>query len=217
MTVATNDARFSEREASPKVKNQQRMTLKEFLAYDDGTETRYELVDGVLVEMSLGTGKHSGVIRRLAKRLEAQAEQQGTDWIAIQGLVGIETDVPGKKDYVRIPDVTVMSEAQWNVIEDRPGSATIFQNEPAPIAVVEVLSPSTKSTDLTDKRSEYAKRGISEYWMINPKASDIKVLRLENGVYVEVGVFQGEDAIVSPTFPELTLTTAQVLSSRLQN
>jgi Uma2 family endonuclease len=217
MTVATNDARFSEREVSPTVKNLRRMTLKEFLAYDDGTETRYELVDGVLVEMSLGTGKHSGVIRRLAKRLEAQAEQQGTDWIAIQGLVGIETDVPGKKDYVRIPDVTVMSEAQWNVMEDRPGSATIFQNEPAPIVVVEVLSPSTKSTDLTDKRSEYAKRGISEYWMINPKASDIKVLRLENGVYVEVGVFQGEDAIVSPTFPELTLTTAQVLSSRLQN
>jgi Uma2 family endonuclease len=213
MTVATNDARFSEREASPKVKNQQRMTLKEFLAYDDGTETRYELVDGVLVEMSLGTGKHSGVIRRLAKRLEAQAEQQGTDWIAIQGLVGIETDVPGKKDYVRIPDVTVMSEAQWNVIEDRPGSATIFQNEPAPIAVVEVLSPSTKSTDLTDKRSEYAKRGISEYWMINPKALDIKVFRLENGVYVEVGVFQGEDTIVSPTFPELTLTAAQVLAA----
>jgi Uma2 family endonuclease len=213
MTVATNDARFSEREASPTVKNLRRMTLKEFLAYDDGTETRYELVDGVLVEMSLGTGKHSGVIRRLAKRLEAQAEQQGTDWIAIQGLVGIETDVPGKKDYVRIPDVTVMSEAQWNVIEERPGSATIFQNEPAPIVVVEVLSPSTKSTDLTDKRSEYAKRGISEYWMINPKAFDIKVLRLENDVYVKVGVFQGEDAIVSPTFPELTLTAAQVLAA----
>jgi Uma2 family endonuclease len=207
MTVATNDAR------SVKQQQQQRMTLKEFLAYDDGTETRYELVDGVLVEMSLGTGKHSGVIRRLAKRLEAQAEQQGTDWIAIQGLVGIETDVPGKNDHVRIPDVTVMSEAQWNVMEDRPGSATIFQNEPAPIVVVEVLSPSTKSTDLTDKRSEYAKRGISEYWMINPKAFDIQVLRLENGVYVEVGVFQGEDAIVSPTFPELTLTAAQVLAA----
>jgi Uma2 family endonuclease len=79
--------------------------------------------------------------------------------------------------------------------------------------VVEVLSPSTKSTDLTDKRSEYAKRGISEYWMINPKALDIKVFRLENGVYVEVGVFQGEDAIVSPTFPELTLTAAQVLAA----
>ena len=72
MTVATNEARS--------VKDLRRMTLKEFLTYDDGTETRYELVEGVLVEMSLGNGKHSGVIRRLTRRFEAQAEQQGTDW-----------------------------------------------------------------------------------------------------------------------------------------
>ena len=205
MTVTTDDRRL--------IQKQQRMTLKEFLNHDDGTNTRYELVDGILVEMSLGTGKHSGIIRRLAKRFEAQAEQQGTNWIAIQGLVGIETDVPGENDQVRIPDVTVMSEAQWNVIEDRPGSATIFRHEPAPIVVVEVLSPSTKSTDLTDKRTEYATRQISEYWIINPKTGDIKVLKLENGIYIEVGVFKGEEAIVSPTFPELKLTAAIVLAA----
>jgi len=28
-----------------------RLTLEEYLTYDDGTDTRYELVDGVLVEM----------------------------------------------------------------------------------------------------------------------------------------------------------------------
>jgi Uma2 family endonuclease len=28
-----------------------RMTIEEYLNYDDGTDTRYELVDGVLVEM----------------------------------------------------------------------------------------------------------------------------------------------------------------------
>jgi Uma2 family endonuclease len=40
-----------------------RISLEEYLTYDDGTETRYELVDGVLVEMSLGTGKHGRAIR----------------------------------------------------------------------------------------------------------------------------------------------------------
>ena len=205
MTVTTDDRRL--------IQKQRRITLKEFLTYDDGTNTRYELVDGILVEMSLGTGKHSGVIRRLAKRFEAQAEQQGTDWIAIQGLVGIETDVPGENDQVRIPDVTVMSEAQWNVMEDRPGSATIFQHEPAPIVVVEVISPSTKSTDLTDKRTEYAARRISEYWIINPKTGDVKVLQLKDGIYIEVGAFKDEDAIISPTFPELKLTAAIVLAA----
>jgi Uma2 family endonuclease len=33
----------------------QKLTFKEYLAYDDGTDTRYELVDGELVPMSLGT------------------------------------------------------------------------------------------------------------------------------------------------------------------
>ena len=33
------------------VATDRRMTLKEFLTYDDGTDTRYELEDGVLVDM----------------------------------------------------------------------------------------------------------------------------------------------------------------------
>ncbi len=49
---------------------QSRMSLQAYLTDDDGTQTRHELVDGVLIEMSLGTGKHSGVIRRLSKAFE---------------------------------------------------------------------------------------------------------------------------------------------------
>ncbi len=33
------------------VATDRRMTIQEFLVYDDGTDRRYELVDGVLVEM----------------------------------------------------------------------------------------------------------------------------------------------------------------------
>ncbi|MEB3295248.1 MAG: hypothetical protein VKJ24_19005 [Synechococcales bacterium] len=33
------------------IATQKRLTLTEYLTYDDGTDTRYELVDGVLVEM----------------------------------------------------------------------------------------------------------------------------------------------------------------------
>ncbi len=197
------------------VATQKRWNLKEFVEFDDGYNTRYELVDGMLVEMSLGTTKHGGVIRRLAKRIEQVAEQQGSDWIAVQGLVGIETAIDKGESNVRIPDVTVMAEAQWNAMESRSGSATIFQGEPAPIIAIEVLSPSTKSTDLTDKRQEYARRGILEYWLINPKNDSFTVLRLEGSRYIEVGIYKGDEAIVSPTFPGLNLTAAQVLRVKL--
>ena len=188
-----------------------RMTLQEFLEFDDGSDRRFELVDGVLVEMNLGTGKHGGAIRRLAKFLEAGAVAMGTDWIAIQALVGIETTIGARGDRVRIPDVTLMSEGQWSLIEARSGSAVILRSEPAPILVAEVLSPSTQLTDLSEKKVEYADRGIAEYWLIDPKQGCITVLRLQNLSYVEVGVFVGEEAIVSPTFLRLNLTAAQVL------
>ena len=188
-----------------------RMTLQEFLEFEGGDDLRYELVDGVLVEMNLGTGKHGGSIRRLAKGLEAGAVAMGTDWIAIQGLVGIETTIGSRGDRVRIPDVTLISEGQWNLIEERSGSAVILRSEPAPVLVAEVLSPSTQLTDLSEKKVEYACRGISEYWLIDPKQGCITVLWLQDLSYVEVGVFVGEEAIVSPTFLGLNLTSMQIL------
>jgi Uma2 family endonuclease len=190
-----------------------RMSLEEYLAYDDGTETRYELVDGVLVEMSLGTGKHGRAIRRLAKRIESIAELMGTDWIALQGLVGIETHELDGVSTVRVPDVVVMPEPQWDAIGERSGAATIFRTEVAPILVIEVLSPSTQSIDVTDKRLEYARLGIGEYWLIDPKRIAINVLRLDGMNYGEVGLFLEDSAIVSPTFPGLKLTATDVLTA----
>jgi Uma2 family endonuclease len=128
--------------------------------------------------------------------------------------VGIETAIDDDESNVRIPDVTVMSEAQWNAMESRSGSATIFQGEPAPIVAIEVLSPSTKSTDLTDKRKEYARRGILEYWLINPKNNTFTVLQLDGIRYVEVGTYRGDEAIVSPTFPNLNLTAREILGPK---
>ncbi|NJM46547.1 MAG: Uma2 family endonuclease [Alkalinema sp. RU_4_3] len=189
-----------------------RISLEEYLTYDDGTDTRYELVDGVLVEMSLGTGQHSGIIRRLSKTFEREAEKVGLAWVAIPALVGVETKVPGKKDFARIPDVTVLPESQWEIIESRSGSAVVRLDESAPILVAEVISPSTKTTDFGEKRSEYADRGINEYWIINPAKKTVLVLSLVNGSYQEA-TFTGEMAIASLTFQVLNLTAVQVLNA----
>ncbi len=194
------------------VATQRTMSLEAYLNHDDGTNVRYELVHGVLVEMSLGTGKHGRAIRRLAKQIEAAAASMGTDWIAIQGLVGIETVAAGEST-VRIPDVVVIPEPQWDMIGDRSGAATIFKTEAAPLLVIEVLSPSTRAIDLNEKQTEYAQREIAEYWLIDPKANTVKVLQLDRQTYLAIGTFTGTQTIISPTFPSLNLTTAQILTS----
>jgi Uma2 family endonuclease len=58
-----------------------------------------------------------------------------------------------------------------------------------------VVSPSNPDHDLETKRTEYARAGIPEYWIVNPLKETITVLQLEDDAYVEHGVFKrGETA-----------------------
>ncbi|MHC5827621.1 MAG: Uma2 family endonuclease, partial [Nostoc sp.] len=66
--------------------------------------------------------------------------------------------------------------------------------------------------DYRYKRSEYAARGISEYWIVDADRARITLLILVDGLYEEA-VFQGTDIIRSVTLPMLNLTAAQVLTA----
>jgi Uma2 family endonuclease len=210
MTVATNDARFSEREASPTVKNLRRMTLKEFLAYDDGTETRYELVDGVLVEM----GYESTINTWIAGFLMFAFRDLGIPHYCLSVKHAIE--VRGGYANSRWPDLMVHSEASAAAIEGR-SEACLELMDPSPRLLLEVVSPGKESEvnykrDYEQKPEEYADRAVAEFWRVDPDREWVQIGTLMDGQY-EFETFKGEDAIVSPTFPELTLTAAQVLAA----
>jgi Uma2 family endonuclease len=190
----------------------QKVTFEEYLNYDDGTDTRYELVDGELVAMSLGTGKHGGIAEFLHEQFRSQIQQKGLPWTCKQMTVGVRSPRGRNWDTSRIPDVTVLSIAQWEVMADR--EAVINLNEPPPLLVVEVVSPSTQTDDYRSKRSEYGLLEISEYWIVDPIAQKVTLCVLDHEFYDATG-FRGDEFIVSPTFSDLTLTAAQVLAGRL--
>ena len=83
---------------------------------------------------------------------------------------------------------------------------------PPPELVVEVVSPGKENTnrDYRYKRSEYAARGIAEYWIIDPKQAQVIVLTLIDGLYEEA-VYRDEEPLVSRSFPGIDLTAKQVL------
>ncbi|GAP96584.1 Uma2 family endonuclease [Leptolyngbya sp. NIES-2104] len=190
----------------------QKLTFEEYLAYDDGTDTRYELVDGELVPMSLGTGKHGAIIHFVVRQLEDTLTQSGQPWVALPALVGVRSPRGRNWDTSRIPDVTVLTVAQWEAMSDR--EAVINLNEPPPILVVEVVSPSTKTDDYRSKRAEYGLLEILEYWIVDPLEAKITVCILESQFY-DSTEFCGDDLIQSPTFPDLNLTAAQILAGKL--
>jgi Uma2 family endonuclease len=185
-----------------------RFTFEEYLRYDDGTDTQYELVNGELIPMSLGSGQHGAIIKFLEKSLDAESARLGRDWVALQASVGIRSPRAGRWDTCRIPDVTVMLAEQWQAFGDR--EAVIELNEPRPFLVVEVVSESTKTTDYRAKRSEYAVLDIAEYWIVDPLDLKVTICTLIEGLY-ESQVFSGSQPIISTVFPEINLTAAQIL------
>jgi Uma2 family endonuclease len=189
----------------------QKLTFAEYLTYDDGTDTRYELVDGELIPMSLGTGRHGAISEFLHEQFREQIQQKELPWTCKQMTVGIRSPRGRSWDTSRIPDVTVLSLTQWEAMADR--EAVINFNEPPPVLVVEVVSPSTKTDDYRSKRSEYGLLEIVEYWIVDPIDQKVTLCILDHALY-DTTEFQGEDRIVSPTFPALNLTVAQVLAGR---
>lgn len=190
-----------------------KLTFKEYLAHDDGTDTRYELVDGELVPMSLGTGKHGSIIHFLERRLEAAIEQLGEPWIVLPaGLIGIRSPRGTRWDTARVPDITVLPIEQWERLEDK--EAVIDLHESPPLLVVEVVSESTKSADYRAKYSEYSVLDIPEYWIVDPLLDRITICELNEGLY-DTQVFTGNAIIQSPTLKQWDLNATQVLLAKL--
>ncbi len=189
-----------------------KLTFEEYLKYDDGTDTRYELVDGELIPMSLGTGKHGAIAKFLEQAFDDAITSIRTPWTAQKFSVGVRSPRGGRWQTSRIPDVTVLLIEQWEAMTER--EAIIELNEPPPILVVEVVSESTKTTDYRSKRSEYAVLNIQEYWIVDPTEQVVTVCILAEGFYDAVQ-FRGSDQIISPTFPMLELTASQVLAAQV--
>jgi len=185
-----------------------KLTLAEYLKYNDGTDTKYELVNGELIPMSLGTGKHGAVIEFVNDCFKEEVKKEGKPWTSKDMRIGVRSPRGGRWDTSRIPDVTVLPIEQWESLANR--EAVIELNEPPPILVVEVVSESTKTTDYRSKRSEYAVLNISEYWIVDSIDEVVVVCSLIEGFYDAVS-FRGEERIISPSFPELNLSAMQVL------
>lgn len=178
------------------------ITFEEYLKFDDGTDNRYELAHGKLVVTSLPTGLHSEIIEFLQNELQAEIKRRDLPWIAKRD-VGVRTGVSSSRN----PDLCVVTISQWSAI--RYVSAVL---QTPPLLTVEVVSPSTETTDYRYKQAEYAAISIPEYWIVDSMKARISVLSWEEGLY-ETTEYSGDDKITSRLFPELDLRVDQVLQA----
>lgn len=177
-------------------------TFEDYLEYDDGTDNRYELVNGKLEIMNPPKLEHFLIVKFIEKILDAEIQRKGLQWLCFKDA-GIRTRI----NKSRLADLCVVTGEQTQELSQK---SLVFQTPP--MLVVEVVSPESVSRDYRYKRSEYAAAEIPEYWIVDPMLNKVSVLRLDEGLYEETVLTENQQ-IVSQFFPELTLTIEQILAA----
>lgn len=188
------------------ISNQSQLfTLEEFLAYDDGSDQRYELVDGELIAMPTESPENC----KLAKFLMLELAKFIS--IALINLKDLEVTVTGKRATVRLPDLAVLTEEAYQALMGRSRNI-ITEDMPPPALVAEVVSPGQESRDrdYRYKHTEYAARGITEYWIIDREAEKVTVCLWVNGKYEDT-IYTGDTPLKSTVIPEFNLSASQIL------
>lgn len=184
-----------------------KLTLADYVALDDEADIHYELVDGELAEMPPETDKNNLISLYLLSEF--------LKFIPLHLIRHKDTElvVTGNRLRVRLPDLMILTEELVEAIDGR--RATITPDMPSPALIVEVVSPGkvNEDRDYRYKRSEYAARGIPEYWIVDPAREQVMVLTLVDGLYEEA-LFQGNDAIQSNILSELKLVAAVIFTVR---
>ncbi len=187
------------------ISNQSQLfTLEEFLAYDNGSDQRYELVNGELILMPPETQGNLQIAKyllfELAKYLPLQLIALGT-----------ELEVTGKRSSCRVPDLLIHTEQSLAALP-KERRATITRDMPPPALVVEVVFPRQESRDrdYRYKHTEYAARGITEYWIIDREAEKVTVCLWVNGKYEDT-IYTGDTPLKSTVIPEFNLSASQIL------
>jgi Uma2 family endonuclease len=202
------------------------LTFNEFSEWYPNDGKRYELHRGVIVEMAPPTGAHEKVLGFIARKLTVEFDRLNLPY-TIPKTALVKTP---SAESAYSPDVLLLN---LDNLDNEPlfqKQSTVSQAASVPI-VIEVVSTNWRD-DYYNKFRDYVRvasptgeeMGIPEYWIAdyaalgarkfigNPKQPTIFVCELVDGEY-KMTPFQGNTAILSPTFPQLNLTSQQIFDA----
>ena len=119
--------------------------------------------------------------------------------VKVASEVPISPSLPVRTD-ARIPDLMFVRDGDRGLMEEQRGYAIDSQGK-APNFVLEVASPTTGRADYTDKRDDYERFGVGEYWRFDPSDGEYHDValagdRLVDGEYESIEIEElGEDRL----------------------
>jgi Uma2 family endonuclease len=173
-----------------------RMTLEEFLHWEDGTDTRYELIDGFPMAMAPPARAHGMLCARLAGAIDAALRSRRP--CSAQTEAGIAR--PDRSDTCYVADVAVTCRPYQRgeqLVED-------------PILVAEVLSPGTERYDRRTKVPAYREiESVNEILLIDSEAAYAEIFRRNRAAWFSE-IVQGREAELYLSSIELRLPMAEL-------
>jgi Uma2 family endonuclease len=167
------------------------MTVDEFLHWEDGTDTRYELVGGLVYAMAPPAPWHSRLAGRLGSAIGAALRSRPE--CAVHPEAGLAP--PDQNDTCYIADIAVTCEPL------RRENQLIRE----PILIIEILSPSTAGSDRRMKVADYRKiPSVQEILLIDSRTVFAELLRHEAGRWI-TEIVQGPGATLTLTSVLLTI------------
>ena len=167
-------------------------TVEDLDLLPDDPPFRYELVDGTLLVSPPPPNAHNLAANELSHRLFAVLDR---GWVVLTpGALEF-----GLRDW-RQPDLLVVARAALTKKYTAPGDARL---------AVEVMSPSSVSTDRLVKPNQYAAAGIEHFWCYEPAVGVLRTHVLDGGVYRETGRYTDEVAIEQPVSLRFRLADLQ--------
>jgi Uma2 family endonuclease len=172
----------------------------DYLWLTDRTKCLVEFADGHIEVLPMPTDEHQRIVLFLYRALYAFLAAQRRGIVLVAPL-----RLRVRSGRYREPDLLLLLST-----DDARRSNRFWTGADL---VIEVVSPDDPQRDLVRKRREYACAGIPEYWIVNPAAEQIMVLRLAGTAYVEHGVFRRDAQATSAMLEGFSVAVAAVLDA----
>ncbi|TDU91646.1 Uma2 family endonuclease [Kribbella voronezhensis] len=156
---------------------------------------RYEVVDGKLLVTGAQASVHHAAVVGLLVRLKQACPSEL--------LVTV-----GSLDFRPVPGVSLRPDLMV-CRRDEAGPQIVVR---PPLLAVEVISASTRVTDVVLKRTRYEQYGVPSYWLLDPDNQELTVLHLTNHTYTCHTVVQSEELFETDSPFPLTFSPAELLS-----
>jgi Uma2 family endonuclease len=154
---------------------------------------RYEIIDGVKVEMSPMSAHSSVLGARLARLLGNYGVERGLG----EAYPEILFKLPLGRDRNRRPDVAFVPYSRWT--KDRP-IPDVNAWDVLPDLCVEVVSPTDRAEEAREKIEEYFESGVRLVWVIYPRLQVVDVFESPDAVRVRRRADELDGGPVLPGF-----------------